>query len=171
MAGRFLGSLFGRPPVEVVDDTPVDEVQADAERAARELDALRALVRRSGALLPPVVSSRLRHLDDLLRVVLQAADAEDASTEQRYLLDAMIRDYLPTPLHSYLALPESDRAVTAGPTVLLLGQLEVLEETVRDLLNQIRIHAIAELSTHGRFLADKFDGPSLVLDSPSSTSS
>lgn len=171
MAGRFLAGLFGRPPVEVVDETPVDEVQADAEQAARDLDALRALVRRSGALLPPVVSSRLRQLDDLLRVVLAAADAEEASTEQRYLLDAMIRDYLPTPLHSYLALPESDRAVDARPTGLLLDQLGVLEETIRDLLNQIRIHAIAELSTHGRFLADKFDAPSLVLDAPRTTAS
>lgn len=166
MAGRFFAGLFGRPAVEVVEAAPVDEVAADAEQASRDLDDLRAHVRRSGALFPPVASSRLRQIDDLLRVVLQAAAAEDASTEQRYLLDAMIRDYLPTPLHSYLALPSADRTETARATGLLLDQLGVLEETIRDLLNQIRIHAIAELSTHGRFLADKFDAPSLVLDAP-----
>jgi len=166
MMRRFVGSLFGRPPVEVADDTPADVVRSEAEQTSDALDDLRSIIRRSGSALPPLVSSRLRQIDDLLQVVLATAAAEDASTEQRYLLDAMIRDYLPTPVHSYLTLPATDRTSVAPPTLLLLDQLAILEETIRDLLNQIRIGAIAELSTHGRFLADKFAAPTLTLDAP-----
>ena len=48
-------------------------------------------------------------------------------------------------------------------TGVLADQLALLEETVRDMLNQVRIGAIEELSTHGRFLADKFQTPDAGL--------
>ncbi|MFB2579615.1 hypothetical protein ACEXQD_00055 [Herbiconiux sp. P15] len=138
-----------RPPANETDD----------ERTARELDELRALERRSGRELPGIVSSRLRQIDDVLRVVVATIAAQDASTEQRVLLEAMITDYIATPLHAFLALPAPDRAEASRATELFARQLELIEETIHDLLNQIRIGAIAELSTHGRFLADKFQTP------------
>jgi hypothetical protein len=75
------------------------------------------------------------------------------------LLEAMITDYISTPLRAFLALPASDRVDESRGTELFARQLELIEETIHDLLNQIRIGAIAELSTHGRFLADKFQTP------------
>lgn len=165
---RFVESIFGRPAVPVDDARPPAAVESEAEQTARALDEFRVFVRRSGRDLPTLVSSQLGQIDDLLHVVVQAAVAEDASTEQRYLLDAMVRDYLPTPVRGYLSLPEADRQQSTRATGILVDQLRLLEETIRDLLNQIRTHAIAELSTHGRFLASKFDevSPELTLRRP-----
>ncbi|CAN5204762.1 hypothetical protein BH09ACT1_BH09ACT1_02060 [soil metagenome] len=170
MAGWW-GALFGRPDdagagspdVEVVGPTPGD-APAAAASALRALDALRADVRRAGGELPTLLSSQLGQIDDLLRTVITAVDEEDGSTEQQYLLNAVVTDYLPTPLAAFLALGDEDRTDTAEPTLQFAGQLVLLEETIRDLLNQVRTGAVAELSTHGRFLADKFTAPELTLD-------
>jgi len=165
--GRFMDSLFkgpAAPGVPAVAAGPAEPVESEDAATARALDELRTVVRSSARELPTLLSSRLAQIDDLLRVVIETIAAQNASTEQRVLLDAMIRDYLPTPLRAYLALPERDRENDSPATLQFSGQLGLLEETIHDLLNQIRIGAIAELSTHGRFLADKFAAPSLTLD-------
>ena len=149
----------GTPGVDGVRRPRPPANESDDERIARELDDLRDLERRAGRELPAIVSSRLRQIDDLLRVVVATIAAQDASTEQRVLLEAMITDYISTPLRAFLALPASDRVDESRGTELFARQLELIEETIHDLLNQIRIGAIAELSTHGRFLADKFQTP------------
>lgn len=165
--GRFVNSLFGGPQQQpapaVVDDVAAETVLTDDEQTARALDELRASVRRSGRELPTLLSSRLGQIDDLLHEVVATIALQNASTEQRVLLAAMIGDYIPTPLRAFLALPEDDRSDDAQATRLFADQLGLLEETIRDLLNQIRIGAIAELSTHGRFLADKFQAPDAGL--------
>lgn len=171
MAGWW-GALFRRPevaggttpiPVEVVA-SPVEGAPAAAAAALKALDALRADVRRAGGQLPTLISSQLNQITDVLRLVITAVDEEDGSAEQQYLLNAVVTDYLPTPLAAFLALGEEDRTDGAEPTLQFASQLVLLEETIRDLLNQVRIGAVAELSTHGRFLADKFTGPELTLD-------
>lgn len=165
--GKFVDSLFKGPSqpdgLPVTADPPPAGESEDAA-TLRALDLLRAAVRSAGGALPTLLASRLAHIDDLLRAVIETVAAQNASTEQRVLLDAMIRDYLPTPLRAYLALPESERLNTSPATLQFSRQLGILEETINDLANQIRIGAIAELSTHGRFLADKFAAPTLTLD-------
>jgi hypothetical protein len=166
--GKFMDSLFKGPaemnPVAV---EPRAAVETEDEATLGALNQLRAAVRSAGGELPTLLASRLAQIDDHLRAVIEMVAAQNASTEQRVLLDAMIRDYLPTPLRAYLALPERERTNDSAATVQFSTQLGILEETISDLFNQIRIGAIAELSTHGRFLADKFAAPSLTLDGPS----
>lgn len=165
--GRFVDSLFKGPATTdalSVAAQPAAAAMTEDEATRQALDQLRAAQLSSGGELPTLLTSRLAQIDDLLRRVIEMIAAQSASTEQRVLLDAMIRDYLPTPLRAYLALPERERTNTSPATLQFSGQLGILEETIRDLLNQIRIGAIAELSTHGRFLADKFAAPTLTLD-------
>jgi signal transduction histidine kinase len=176
--GRFISSVLNGVPQPEGQITAVDGPQGpavpgvspaetaaitDDERTARALDGLRGSVRAAGRELPTVLTSQLRQIDDLLREVVATIEAQDASTEQRVLLAAMIGDYIPTPLRAFLALPDADRADDSQATVVFSRQLRLLEETIRDLLNQVRIGAIAELSTHGRFLADKFTEPDAGL--------
>jgi hypothetical protein len=173
--GRFMDSLFKGPSAPVAGSTAEAPPQSAAQQPAesedaavlRALDELRAAVRSGGSEIPTLLISRFAHIDDLLRTVIETVAAQGASTEQRVLLEAMIRDYLPTPLRAFLALPHDQRSTTSRATLQLSTQLGILEETINDLLNQIRIGAIAELSTHGRFLQDKFAAPTLTLDGPS----
>ena len=141
-----------------------DSSDSEISGIAVSLASLRAELRRAGGVLPTILTSRINQICDLLHTVLTTAEQQGASTEQRYLLNAMITDYLPSPMRSFLALPETDREDASRSTTVFSDQLGILEETIRDLLNQVRIGAIEELSTHGRFLAEKFAAPSLRLD-------
>ena len=66
-----------------------------------------------------------------------------------------MNDYLPTPVRTYRSLPAADRTPESAATATLAGQLDVVAETVEDMHEQIRSGAIAELSSHGRFLRDR----------------
>ncbi|MCZ2401905.1 hypothetical protein IV498_01575 [Paenarthrobacter sp. Z7-10] len=166
MIGKIVGSLFKNAPAPpgVVAASHEAEVESEDAQTARALDALRSEVRRAGAQLPALISSQLRQVDDVLRTVVAAVADQGASTEQRVLLSAIICSYIPTPLHAFLALSDKERGADSRGTQLLAEQLTTLEAISRDLLNQVRVGAIAELSTHGRFLNDKFAPSSLTLD-------
>lgn len=178
MRSRF-HALFGRDDDDRADATTPSTAAAEAARridvrgsggaadddaAVDSLDALRAFVRASGAALPTVVSSRVRHVEDGLRDAARTVTAQGASTEQRFLFQALVTDYLPTPVRTYLTLPASDRTPDSDATRTLSAQLDVVDETVSDMHAQIRSGAIAELSTHGRFLRDRLgDGDSSLV--------
>ena len=164
MIGRVVGGRFGGgadPGVPAV--SPVDTVAAEIAQMGSSVDKLRAAVRRSGSKLPPLPPSQLRQLGDLLREAVTDIGIRGCSTEQRVLLNAMICDYIPSPLQSYLSLPPAHHGDDTKSTFMFAEQLATLEETLADLLNQIRIGAVEELSTHGRFLADKFAGQDAAL--------
>ncbi|MCQ9162472.1 hypothetical protein [Arthrobacter sp. STN4] len=164
MIGRFAGGLFGSRPAPAVPAAPQpDPVAAEIAQMGVSVDKLRTAVRRSGSRLPPLLSSQLRQLGDLLREAVADIGIRGCSTEQRVLLNAMICDYIPSPLQSYLSLPPAHQDEESKATFMFAEQLATLEETLADLLNQIRIGAVEELSTHGRFLADKFAGQDAAL--------
>ena len=157
MIGRFIGGRFGGGGAPSVPDRPaVDPVAQEIAQMGASVDFLRAAVRRSGSILPPLLMSQLRHLGDLMRDAVADIQIRGCSTEQRVLLNAMIASYVPTPLQAYLALPPAHHGEESSATFMFAEQLATLEQTLADLLNQIRIGAVEELSTHGRFLADKF---------------
>lgn len=164
MIGRFVGGLFGGGQApQVPPAVAVDPVAAEIAEMGAAVDALRAAVRRSGSHLPPLLTSQLRHLGDLMREAVTDISIRGCSTEQRVLLNAMICSYVPAPLQAYLALPPAHHDEESKATFMFAEQLATLEQTLADLLNQIRIGAVEELSTHGRFLADKFAGQDAAL--------
>lgn len=165
MIRKYIGSLFGGAPVPSnTEQAPEPTVDAEMAQTAGSLDSLRSAIRRAGAELPTSVSSQLRQIDDVLRPLVTHIAEQGASMEQQVLLNSIVCSYIPDPLRTYLALPDSARTEESGPTALLAEQFATLEEIARDLANQVRIGAIAELSTHGRFLEDKFAPSTLRLE-------
>ena len=75
----------------------------------------------------------------------------------------MVGDYISTPLNTYLLTSNADRQEDSRTTRLFSGQLAVLHSTALDLNHQVRSGAITELSTHARFLQDKFNTTALTL--------
>ena len=165
MIGRFFGSRFSAAPAPAAGSTepaPSTE-EGELRDTVAALDRLRAAVRRDGAVLPPLVSSQVRQIEDVLRPLLGYISGHGASTEQRVLLNAIITNYLPLPLRAYAGISARERTDNSEATALLVEQLTTLEGIARDLENQVRTGAIAELSTHGRFLEDKFAPSTLQL--------
>lgn len=165
MIGRIGRGLFGggSPAPEVPGQPALDPIAQEIAQMGAAVDKLRASVRRSGSHLPPLLFSQLRQLGDLLREAVADISIRGCSTEQRVLLNAMICNYIPAPLQAYLSLPPAHHDEESRATFMLAEQLATLRETLDDLLNQIRIGAVEELSTHGRFLADKFAGQDAAL--------
>ena len=169
--GRFIGSLFGNSPEpgplqgqgQPAAAPAPSGPEAEHRETARSLVNLRTAVRRAGAAMPTLVSSQVRQIDDILAPLVEYIGSNGASTEQRVLLNSIITSYLPTPLRAYVALNERERTDDSEATALLVEQLTILEGIARDLENQVRTGAIAELSTHGRFLDDKFSPSSLTF--------
>lgn len=167
MVGKFLGSLFGNSAVSqsVAEQQPVaDPGQDELAATSAALEELRRMALRHGAELPTAVLSQLLQLADVLRALIRYIGKSGASTEQRVLLDAVITDYLPSPLRAYSMMPADSRRDDSADTVVLLEQLDTLYSTVQNLDNQVRTGAITELAVHGRFLRDKFDIDGLHLE-------
>lgn len=168
VASRIFGSLFGGTPrggtpVQGASGGAVPAAQDDDALLADALDRLLATIRGSGDRLPGIISSQLRQLDDLLHPLADYIKARGASTEQRVLLEAMVGDYISTPLNTYLLTSNAERQDETRTTRLFSGQLAVLHSTALDLDHQVRSGAITELSTHARFLQDKFNTTALTL--------
>jgi hypothetical protein len=150
-AGEAVGSALAAGPRSAEAD--------QLEQLARSIDA-------GAGRLPTLVTSRLLQIVDVLRESAALIESQGASTEQRVLMEQLVEDHVPTPLGRYLSLPAGDRTDGSRPTALFVDQLGLVHETVLDFTNQVRLGAIEELSTHGRFLRSKFDEPALRLEGP-----
>jgi hypothetical protein len=170
MVAKFLGSLFGggaepRSAAVAGAESPAADPAADELTATgAALEELRRTVLANGSALPPLVVSQVLQLADLLRELIGYIGRSGASTEQRVLLNAVITDYLPSPLRAYLMLAPGSRQDDSADTTVLLEQFDTLYSTVKNLDNQVRTGAITELAVHGQFLRDKFDVDGLHLE-------
>lgn len=171
MVANFLGSLFGggaaprSAAVVGAQPSPVaDPVADELAVTGAALEELRRTALGNGAQLPTVVVSQLLQLADILRALIGYIGRSGASTEQRVLLNAVITDYLPSPLRAYLMLAAGSRLDESADTTVLLEQLDMLYATVQNLDSQVRTGAITELAVHGQFLRDKFDIDGLHLE-------
>lgn len=172
MAGRFFGSLFGNGSKSqgaaeqghVHGSIETDESSDDLATSKIALDALRHDLRMSGRELPTIAYSQFRQIDDLLRALIIHMKEFGTSTEQGILLGAIVSDYLPTSLRTYMMLPKPSRQEYSEESRVLIAQLTTLRATALELDRQVRSGAATELAIHGRFLQDKFDLTSLHLE-------
>ena len=125
-------------------------------RLTAELDKLAIKVRASGNDIPTAVYSKLRVIDDVLRSLLKYVASQGASTEQEVFLENMVTKYIPDALNAYLNLSSADKGDNSSTALLLLKQYDTLELKARDLANQVRTGAIAELSIQATFIDEKF---------------
>ena len=125
-------------------------------RLTAELDKLAVRVRANGDDIPTAVYSKLRVIDDVLRSLLKYVASQGASVEQEVFLENMVTKYIPDALNAYLNLSPVDKGDNSNTALLLLKQYDTLELKARDLANQVRTGAIAELSIQATFIDEKF---------------
>lgn len=169
MVGKLLGALFGAAAARSSDAEQgpapeLDQNAVDLGNSGAALEASRSEIRCAGGELPTLIYSQFRQIDDLLAPLVAHMQKTGASTEQVVLAGAIISDYLPTSLRTYLMLPKSSRVDDSRETATLLAQLATLHSTVLNLNQQVRSGNATELAVHGRFLQDKFDLGSLHLE-------
>ena len=143
---------------------PADEPEPSVAPQARQLrQELAALVRQAnadGGRLPPGAVPTVRDIDDVLRPLLRYIETQSASEEEMRHLSAIIRDYLPTALGDFTALPPqyAERAGVTGttPSDDLVRQLQLLDEGANELQDLVYTGDAAQLAIQARFLDAKF---------------
>jgi hypothetical protein len=165
----WLGRLRGdeEPAVSTVAPAPTE---ADILAA---LDRVTQLLSDGNA--PPVVTSRVSRISQLVRDTLPRLRNLGAGSLDSYSVVATATDYLPEAVGGYLRLPRDwadTRPVDGYKTSLmvLVDQLELLSATMAEILDAATRADAQALVAHGRFLEAKFGtpaaGPGLDLGTP-----
>jgi hypothetical protein len=166
-AGAFAaGSYFGGRGRA---DLHVDDGEVTVDQLRRDLESLRARVRRYGGRLPGDVQRRSRDLLRTLDMILQRGEHLTENPEALHVVGRTIRDYLPTSLETYMNLPRSfatQRRIDGRRTAYdeLTSQLDLLQVELSRVEDAVYRGQAQSLSDQSRFLEEKFRRSELDLE-------
>lgn len=141
---------------------------AEAEVLEAELTDLVRRVNKAGGTMPEGGVPAVREVEDVLRPLLRYLRANPATESEMIPVRSMVRDYLPTTVDTFLALPPAFAAAHRNrqgrsPTEDLLEQLRLLGEGAREYATAIYAGDAQELTNQGKFLETKFTRSDLDL--------
>jgi hypothetical protein len=152
----FFGRLFGSSePIVVI---PPTAALPFAERVLMELDNLQSFVRSASGVLSGEVYSQLRYFDDVVRPLLNYVKDKDVPADDEYLLESAVTDYVPSPLKTFLQLPDEDQGEGGKGDLLLTRQYDTIIKNVQDVVDRIRGHAMDSLNNQAAFIDERFRG-------------
>ncbi|QHC68595.1 hypothetical protein GSU68_14335 [Rathayibacter sp. VKM Ac-2759] len=164
------------------DAAAAEESAPSLPRVPSSEDILAALDRVAASTsgrVPPLVSARIRRVDETVREMVPRLDRLGAMSQQGHTVVATATSYLPEAVEGYLRLPRDfadRRAVHKGKTSLMIlcDQLDLLGATLDRISDAVSRQDASALIAHGQFLAEKFTESSLSpsgLDAPSAPGS
>ncbi len=136
------------------------EVAAASRKLQEELAGIVTQANADGGRLPPGAVPTVRDIDDVLRPLLRYIEVQSASEEELRNVTVIIREYLPTALGDFVALPAAyaERPGVTGTTPAddLVRQLQLLDEGANELQDFVYTGDAAQLAIQARFLDAKF---------------
>ena len=136
------------------------------EEVERELNTLVRRVRRRAS---PEVLARVESIADSIKAVLPRIHDLGGSLDKNvYTIRRTALTYLPETLENYFALPALYRRtypIKDGRTAqdLLLGQLELLDGEMKEIVGDFNREDTDKLLAHGRFLEETFGKSDLFV--------
>jgi hypothetical protein len=147
--------------------TPHDDPEDKPAALLGHLFDLVGEVNRNAGRLPAEAVVDARRVLDAVREVIETADGGELDIRAVVTVRGILGDYLPTTLHTYLALDpdvvDEPRPSGRTPNESLLEQLDALRSSATDLLDAIRAQDADAMLTQGSFLRTKFSGSDLDL--------
>ncbi|MDQ3460484.1 MAG: PspC domain-containing protein [Deinococcota bacterium] len=142
-----------------MNDPPSDDI-------GRTLDTLVTRVR--GRVPDDILAKVMSLRTAITAVVPQISEMGAGTTREAYNVRQTALEYLPDALDKYLSLPEGfaeTHVLSNGKTAkeTLLEQLELLDETMKDMVGDVYQEDADALLIHGRFLKEKFAGHKFTL--------
>lgn len=160
--GAFIGAQLFREGSKILEkpdeDKTLEEMQAELEQ----------LVVRSRRNLPVELSERVESIYESIVSILPTLAKYEPGDYNLYNIRQTALDYLPEAIENYLSLAPgyaNSQPVQDGKTArkLLLEQLTLLDEEMKDIVEDISHNDTQKLIVHGRFLADKFKKEELLV--------
>jgi hypothetical protein len=160
---RFLRRRDEAPPPPAAQEPP-DDSPAVLLQGVYELVNL---INQNAGRLPVEAVVAGRRITDLMRELIATSADRELDVHAVVAVKGIVTDYLPTTLHSYLALDPSlvDTARPSGrtPKASLSEQLDSLWDSAAELLDATRSRDADALLTQGNFLRTKFTRSDLDL--------
>lgn len=158
LAGSGAAWRFRRAPGGPVPELPAMPLLDEAAIRAFDDAVLRVTPELPGEAAQALVA--LKHLIVRIARAPGATGADEHFTfEDRMYVGECVRRYLPDALQAYLAVPKAQRAAPVAdgqtPQALLLGQLEMLGEALRERERKLARRAAEALLQQERFLKAK----------------
>ena len=156
VAGLYLIGVLATPK------NPTYELQLRNQLTAEDLRAeLEELVRQVQGKLPKDVMERVISIKNSIVEVLPQIVDLGSNDYNIFLIQQTALDYLPSALQSYLNLPVAYanlHPVRDGKTAkqLLVEQLDLLDNEMKQVVQEVYANDTQQLITHGRFLKEKF---------------
>lgn len=173
MSSGFWSGLFGRagpdpPPDPAPAPAPAPSGPASPQRLAAELEAIVGRVNRAGGRMPEGAVVAVRETEDLLRPLLGYLQVNPATEAEMIQVRAIVQDYLPTSVDTFLALPVGFAASHRNrqgrtPAEELLDQLVLLIDATAECATAVYAGDAQALTNQGRFLRDRFQRSELDL--------
>ncbi|WP_068403324.1 hypothetical protein [Kribbia dieselivorans] len=146
---------------------PSSAVLRDAEILEENLRDLERQMRASRHRLPDEAVVALYDIFAALRDALDRGAQLASSPRDLFVVNRMIRDYVPTTLNTYLSLPPDyvDQPGPTGATATqeFTDQLELLRSESQRIAQDVHRGDMQSLNNHGRFLQERFGGSELDL--------
>jgi hypothetical protein len=166
---RMWNSIFNRDKTPTSEQplAPVAITRPFGERMLLALETLRWEARGAGHRLPVAALPQLGRIEDVLQPLLTHLVDSPPSVDEEIAVNALLTDYLPTTLRSYLGLsPQFATQVDSDgrtPGDELMKQLSLLADAAEELGQAIYAHDATRLQVQGRFLTTKFSKSDLSL--------
>lgn len=160
--GAFIGAQLSRGGQRILE-------KPDEDKTLEELRAeLEMLVVRSKRNLPVELSEHVESIKNSIVSILPTLAKYEPGDYNLYNIRQTALEYLPEAVENYLNLPPTyanTQPVQNGKTArkLLLEQLTLLDEEMKDIVENISSNDTQKLIVHGRFLADKFKKEELLV--------
>jgi hypothetical protein len=163
VAGLYgIGALIA--PAERSVDLRSDVDQKDLGRS------LDRLVRQIHGKVPPDIERKVGGIAETIRGVLPRTGHLAAGSQELFILQRTVADYLPTSLESFMNLPRTYAAIhplkgTKTAQQVLSDQLDLLQEQMDEVADATAKSDADRLLAQGRFLEERFGRSDLSISS------
>ena len=123
--------------------------------------ALAGIVKRVRGNVPKDIQSSVEAIAATIEGILPRVGQLAPGSQELFVLQRTVEDYLPTALEAYLNLPRvyaTVHQIQNGKTAkqVLAEQLALLQEQMNEVADAVAANDTDKLLAHGRFLEDKF---------------
>lgn len=129
----------------------------EKETIHKNIALLETQIQEHSTALPVEITGKVENILTTLKDLLPRWEELNSFTEQKYTVNSIVADYLPTTLNNYLSLPKSYLVRTKKETEgKIVSQLNLLETTLNTIQDSVYAGVERKIEEQSLFLQDKF---------------
>ncbi len=162
-----VGGLYGMGALLAPKERPAN-LRADMD--VKDLDkSLNGLLKRIHGQLPQPLEAKVQGIASTILGILPRTGELAPGSQELFILQRTVTDYLPTSLQAYMDLPRTYAMLkplrgTKTAQQVLGDQLDLLQQQMNEVADAVAQNDADKLLAQGRFLEEKFGRSDLSID-------